>query len=130
MPDTIEQLEQRLIAGYQRQASVYERALRVIEQQSSAPNWAQDLHAVLEEVTLLEAEYADAKAAWQQADKSPGPALRIVLDRLGVQIQSLRASIDNQVAELMARKQRFAPEMDEFIRRRWMLNAYGLNTRA
>jgi hypothetical protein len=124
MADTTEQLEQRLIAGYRRQSSIYERALRVLEQQSAEPSWAQDLNAVLEEVTLLEAEYADAKAAWQQTGRSPGQEMRNVLEQLGQQIQSLRTSIDNQVTELMARKQRLVPEMDEFIRRRWMLNAY------
>ncbi|HZZ78305.1 MAG TPA: hypothetical protein VFE62_07290 [Gemmataceae bacterium] len=125
MSDTTEILEQRLLAGYRRQSSLYERALRVIEERSSEPNWAQNLHAVLEEVTALEAEHADTKVGWQQTGRSPGPELRVVLERLGAQIQSLRAAIDNQVAEITARKERLMPEVDDFIRRRWMLNAYG-----
>jgi hypothetical protein len=125
MSDSLEQLEQRVLAGYRRQASHYERALRLLEQRDAVTNWAQDLHAILEEVAGLEPEYADAKAAWQQSGKTPGVELRAVLDRLAEQIRVLRAMIDSQVAELLARKQRLVPEIDDFIRRRWMLNAYG-----
>src|SRR5262249_10223799 len=123
MSASLEQLEQRVLAGYQRQASHYERALRLLEQRDA--NWAQDLHAILEEVARLEPVYADAKAAWQQSGQTPGVELRAVLDRLAEQIRVLRAMIDSQVAELLARKQRLVPEIDDFIRRRWMLNAYG-----
>jgi hypothetical protein len=132
MPDTFARLEQRLIAGYGQQASQYELALRILEERASAATgtsddhgWASALQGVLQSVTELDADLADDKVAWRQSGRVAGADLRLVLDRVATQIRVLGERIDGQVADLVARKQRLLPEIDEFIRQRWMLNAYG-----
>ena len=127
MDDSLDVVERRLIAGYQRQATEYERALRVLEAGADAGrenNWAQHLNDVLLIVAELDGELTDAKAAWRDSGRTPGTELRALLDRLASQIRVVGAHIDAQVVQLVARKQRLLPEIDDFIRQRWMLHAY------
>src|SRR5207247_1561582 len=113
---TLDLLEQRLVAGYQQQASQYEHALRTVEDRASAAtgaaveeDWAMALQAVLQTVADLDACLADDKAAWRQSARVPGTDLSFVLDRVAKLIRILGERIDGQVADLVARKKRLLP---------------------
>ncbi len=128
MPDPLEHVEQRLIAGYQKQGSLYESALRLLQERAgpaSDADRAHHLNEVLHRVASIETEFADARAIWRQSGKTPGTELRAVLERVAEQLRILGGLIESQVAELLVRKQRLAPAIDDFIRQRSMLNAYG-----
>ena len=131
MNDTLDLLEQRLVDGYRQLASQYEKALSIVQAPASPTScppgeihWMPTLQEALQTVAGLDARLADDKSAWAQSGRSPGTELRTILDRVAAQIRTLAEHIDRQVAQLVARKERLVPKMDEFIRQRWMLNAY------
>ena len=124
MSESIDDLDQRLIAGYRQQAIQYEYALRLIADTTRVGDWAHRLNEALGLIAELDAALADDKAAWRRAARTPGPALRAVLDSVGERIQSLAKHIDERVASLMDEKKRLVPQIDEFVRQRAMLNAY------
>lgn len=134
MRDTLVSLEQRLIAGYRQQASHYEQALQMLEQRDTAAlgeeRWVTGLQVILQTVAELNARMADDKAGWGQAQRSPEAELRVVLDDVAARIRLLGERIDAAVADLVARKRRLLPEIDDFIRQRWMLAAYGRQDQA
>ena len=130
MTDILDSLEQRLIAGYGQQANQYEQALLCLAGRASDAKGAAetgcvaDLLKVLEMVAKLDADLAADKAAWRQSGRTPGDELRMMLERVATQIRVLAEHVDALVADAVAQKQRLVPEVDDFIRQRWMLNAY------
>lgn len=128
--EMINALEQRLVAGYRQQADAYERALRILNERmlsadaSVQLDWAPELRDTLQTVADLDAKLADDKRAWQHSARIQGPELRSLLERLATQIRELSTKIDGEIAALVARKERLAPEIDVFLRQRSMLNAY------
>src|ERR1043166_3050489 len=124
--DVAHALESRLIAGYHRQVDAYERALQILERRDTVlqAEWAPELRDTLQTVAELDAALAADKGVWRATARTPGPELRIVVERLALQIQELAAKIDDEIAALVARKERLAPEIDTFIRQRSMLSAY------
>ena len=133
--DTINDVEHRLVAGYRRQADTYERALRILDERATpadalvAVDWAPELRDTLQVVADLDAELADDKQTWRHTARVPGPELRTLLKRLANQIRELTTKIDGEIAALVARKERLAPEIDVFLRQRSMLNAYNQQSR-
>lgn len=132
MSKSADSLQERLIEGYRRQLEHYQRALRILETFAPAGDteisdhpWAHELHDLLTSAAAVNAGMATDRAAWQQAGAAPSAELSEVLDRLAEQIRTLSCQIDKHVARLLERRQRLVPVMDEFIRQRWMLNAYG-----
>ncbi len=115
-----DELEPRLIQGYQTQATLYDRALHVAD---SAANFA-ELNAILREISAVEAVLAEDKAAWRSSGRQPGPLLREALDSVTERIRALAALVDQLVADLEARKQALLPGVDECIQQRRMLHAY------
>jgi hypothetical protein len=126
-------LEQRLLHGYQEQLSRYDRAAELLDRAGSGSDstggerWAHALHGLLQEAASIGAAMEEDVASWRQAGQTPGPELRAILERLGVRIQGLSKSIDQRVEELRARQQKLLPEIDGFIHKRRMLQAYVRN---
>jgi hypothetical protein len=124
-------LEQRLIHAYQEQLQHYTRALAVVDQQAPAStvsgnqNWVHDLHAALEDVQTVDAAMADDKSAWRLSGLYPGLELSTLLERVAHMICALADGIDRHMDELQAHKEQLLPEIDAFIQRRRMLEAYG-----
>jgi hypothetical protein len=132
MNGSVDDLEQRLLAGYRQQLQNYENAWLVLvgrvptDGQTHAPSdWLPRLQDPLQRVADLDRAMAHDKAVWQQNAGKPGRELSAVLDQLAEKIRVLKEAIDAEVADLLVRKQRLLPVMDDFIRQRWMLNAYG-----
>jgi hypothetical protein len=124
-------LEQRILQGYLAQLPHYDRAAAILGRQGHGEGdpvnhaWAHDLATVLNDVTALDAAMRDDKEAWRRSGEQPGPELAAVLDRLAARIGELAVRIDRHVADLEARKLRLLPEIDTFIQKRRMLQAYG-----
>jgi hypothetical protein len=130
MIDPLDGLEQRLIVGYNQQASYYEHALLCLAGRAPDAKGAAetgrvaDLLKALEVIAKLDADLVADKIAWRQSGRTPGDELRMVLERVATQIRVLAEHVDALVADAVAQKQRLVPEVDDFIRQRWMLNAY------
>jgi hypothetical protein len=131
MTATLAALELRLLRGYQEQVLLYDRAASVLGRHECNAdskedgNWAHELHAILRDVTGLDASMADDKTAWRQVERPPGPELRAVLERVAASIGTLASGIQRHVADLEARRTQLLPEIDDFIQKRRMLQAYG-----
>ncbi|HWY87178.1 MAG TPA: hypothetical protein VNX28_10660 [Gemmataceae bacterium] len=124
-------LEERLLRGYQDQLPHYDRAATILERYAGNPNaaasdnWAHELRAALADVTRLDAAMAEDKSAWRLAELQPGPELRAVLERVAARLATLAAGVQRHVADLEARRAQLLPEIDDFIQKRRMLQAYG-----
>jgi selenocysteine lyase/cysteine desulfurase len=119
-----EALEQRLIAAYQQQMEAYKRAHAIMDARAAHADWLAQLQEPLSVVAALELQMADDKRAWREGSHAPGAELRVLLDQLGEKIRTLKEAIDSEMAELLAQRSRLLPVIDDFIRQRWMLNAY------
>jgi hypothetical protein len=130
MISQLDALEQRLIAGYEQQLQAYEHALEIFAARSQdlERDWLTRLQEPLDCIAALDRVMTADKAAWRASGRSNGIEMRAVIDRLAKKIQALKVCVDGEVAELTARRDRLLPEMDDFIRQRWMLNAYGAAT--
>jgi hypothetical protein len=124
-------LEERLLRGYQDQLPHYDRAATLLERHAGGPNaaasddWAHELRAALADVASLDAAMADDKIAWRLAEQHPGPELQAVLERVAASLATLAAGVQRHVADLEARRAQLVPEIDDFIQKRRMLQAYG-----
>ncbi|MBI1833100.1 MAG: hypothetical protein HYR84_16795 [Planctomycetes bacterium] len=122
-------LEQRLIDGYQAQAQWYSRAHEILARHGSEDgamySWVVDLQSALNEVAAIDMAMTADKAAFRQSGEPAGPALRQTLDALTEIIGKVAQSVDAWVARLTERRNQLAPQLDEFIRQRQMLHAYG-----
>ena len=87
-------------------------------------NWAHALHATLQEAAAVDAAMAQDIAAWRALGQTPTGPLKEILERLAQRIRSLSASIDRQVRETQASQMGMVAEIDEFIQKRRMLQAY------
>lgn len=121
-------LEKRLLAGYRQQLQAYEQALNVVCTRADNLDWLAQLQQSMQQVAALDQQLATDKADWRLSGRAPGSELRTLLDQLATKIATLKDTIDSEVAELHARRSRLLPEIDDFIRQRWMLNAYGQAT--
>jgi hypothetical protein len=124
-------LEERLLRGYQDQLPHYDRAATILERYPGNPNgatsdnWVHELRAALADVASLDAAMANDKSAWRLAEQQPGPELRAVLERVAASLATLAAGVQRHVAVLEARRAQLLPEIDDFIQKRRMLQAYG-----
>jgi hypothetical protein len=127
MISQLDVLERRLIAGYEQQLQAYAHALQIFAAKSPGveTDWLTRLQEPLERIAALDRVMAADKAAWRISGRSNGVELRSVIDQLADKIRMLKDCIDCEVADLTARRNRLLPEVDDFIRQRWMLNAYG-----
>jgi len=124
----IDSLEQRLTDAYRMQANLYEDAICIVNSDAQSidmDDWVNDLRSTLHEVAVIEARIAHDKVSWEESGRTPGNDLQGILKRIAVQIRSLTTLIDRRSEELMAKKQRLLPVLDEFIRQRHMLQSYG-----
>ena len=71
MTETLDPLEQRLLAGYQQQAVQYERALRILDERAGAAtdtiddaNWVAALQEVLHTVADLAKSELQGRTEW------------------------------------------------------------------
>jgi hypothetical protein len=131
MTDELAALQQRLLQGYQEQVRHYDRAINILAQHPrwetllANNDWVHDLDAVLKQVTGLDAAMRDDKAAWLRSEQSPGAELSALLGRLAESIRTLADGVNALVGDVKARKEELLPEIDEFIQKRRMLQAYG-----
>lgn len=120
MPDRVAALEERLLANYRAQLGHYQRALQCAQEATDVA----ELLAVLNTLTELDRGLAEDKAAWKRLQRSPGPALREMLDQIAAAIQALTDCVDRRIAQTEARKRALLPDMDDVIQQRRMLQAY------
>jgi hypothetical protein len=121
-------LEERLLKGYQAQLELYDRAAEILDRACSGDadddHWAHAVHARLQDAAALDGSMAQDVAAWRESGRKPIGPLKDMIECLSQRIQSLSESIDRQVGEMRARQQGLTAEMDEFIQKRRMLQAY------
>ena len=123
MTNLVGALEERLRQGYQQQLILYDQALVIVEERG--PDWAHALGTILEKVTLLDATMTGDKTAWRGSAVQAGPELSVLLDQVKQRIARLAECIHCDITDLQARQQQLLPEIDDLIRRRRMLEAYG-----
>ena len=119
-------LEQRLLEGYRAQLTLYDQAMSLI----TAPpgdkqDWAEDLHGLLGELAQRDREMAADKAEWRQSNDEANGELTTLITEVAQRITNLSAVINQRMSELQSRRDQLVPEVDEFIRRRRMIEAYG-----
>lgn len=131
MSIVLDAVEERLVAGYRRQAAQYDHALRYLEasarHESGAdcqPSWVPEIQQAFAVVAELDMQLATDKAVWQHSGRNAGAELSETLDRVAMQIRTLSDRIDGAIAALASRSQQLAPEIDRFVRQRSMLHAY------
>jgi len=126
MSEAAAHLQERLLLGYRAQLGHYDRAAGILEQHAEDADtaWAQVLHDVLMKAASLNQNMAVDVATWREMGQHAGPQLRDVLERLGRRIQALQRAIDEKVETFRAHKDRLVPEIDEFLHKRRMLQAY------
>src|SRR5207302_4853004 len=101
---------------YQEQLQCYDRAVNILDHQRKRDNvladndWVRDLDAALTNVAVLDAAMTDEKAAWRRSERTPGPELSALFERLSERIGTLAAGVNDLVARLEANKERLLPE--------------------
>jgi hypothetical protein len=131
--DADQSLEDRLAKCYADQIVLYDGALRLLNPPFRAPeptvfeeDWAAQLQVALRKVDAIDSAMAADKRAWQNAQRSPGDALRSILETLKQRIQTLAELVDHRIAALKGKRAQLMPELDDFIRQRRMRDAYKL----
>ncbi len=122
-------LEEVLAAAYRREAACYSRALQAtgnideaLRAGRSAP--LEELLALFDEVTRIEAEIKEAKQQWQRLGAAPGPVLQGVCAQVAGLIQNLRAWAGAAEQQARAVSDRLLPQLDRLVRGRQMQSAY------
>jgi hypothetical protein len=118
------EVQQRLLEGYREQLRLYDQAATIVDQANAPADWAFDLNGLLAEIAQLDVGMADDKLAWRRSGPRPGEVSALV-DQIARQLTSLAQSINRHVSLLQERRDKMLPEIDEFIQRRRMLEAYG-----
>jgi hypothetical protein len=128
---TLAALEQRLHNAHVEQLRHYERALDIVANPlrlagtTVINDWVHDLNAELNEIAAINTRIAGDKRAWAESGQRPGRALQSLLDVLAERIRELGQRVDGHIADLQAHRHNMLPEIDDFIRQRRMLQAYG-----
>jgi hypothetical protein len=119
-------VQRRLVEGYREQLRLYDQAAAIFDRANTPAekDWADELNILLSTVTQLDAAMADDKSAWHHFGPRPGEVSALV-DQVAHRLTSLAQSIDRHVRVLQERRDKMLPEIDEFIQRRRMLEAYG-----
>lgn len=118
-------LQARLVLAYREQSTHYVRAIQLLETASEHSDaWLAELQAAFDQIAAIDATLSNDKTAWRRSGQKPDAALREVIDELAAQVRRLSALVDARIAAIASRKQQLMPELDGFIRRNRMLQAY------
>jgi hypothetical protein len=118
MTDHLLDVENHLIAGFRAELALYDRALGLVDR-------ADELNEVLSAIRGQDDELAEDKLVWRFAERKAGPELSEVLAQLAERIQKLSVLVDRRVGELRSSQSVLLPEVDQCIKHRRMLHAYG-----
>ncbi len=117
-------VQARLVKGYRDQLRLYDQAALIVDQANAQAEWAYELNDLLREIAHLDAAMADDKSAWRRLGPRPGE-VSVLVEQVAHRLTSLAQSINHHVRVLQERRDKMMPEIDEFIQRRRMLEAYG-----
>ena len=116
------EVQQRLVDGYRTQLRLYDEAV-ALASQAGAQDWAYQLNGKLRAIAELDAASADDRTLYRQVGPQPGE-LSALLEQVANRLDTLRQTIDREVQQLQERRDKMLPEIDEFIQRRRMFDAY------
>jgi hypothetical protein len=129
--NSVAEIEIVLQAAYEAKADCYTQALALIEK--SNPPLGGELAAepalpkilsLLEQVSDIELQNAEAKKTWLEAGGVPGFAFQVTIDRVRLLIELLQDHILDAMAKEQERKDRLLPALDALARGRKMQQAY------